>query len=98
MIVSSSQSHITVNSLLGKIGYDREWHHCRRCGEGYAPFDKKLGIHEGHKITEGLTEVICDFAQRMSSFEEASYMMEKYLNIKISIPHPTGVRGSEESL
>ena len=44
----------------------------------------RLGIHEGHKITEGLTEVICDFAQRMSSFEEASYMMEKYLNIKIS--------------
>jgi len=75
---------MSVNSLMGRIGYDRMWLHCRRCEEGYAPFDRELDINEDHKVTKGLTEVVCDFAQRMGSFEEASYMLEKYLSIKIS--------------
>lgn len=84
MIVSSNQSHISVNSLMGRLEYDRTWLHCRPCGEGYAPFDRDMNINEEHKITKGLTETVCDFAQRMGSFAEASYMMGKYLGIKIS--------------
>lgn len=84
MIISSKSSHMSVNSLMGRIGYDRAWLHCRRCEEGYAPFDRELDINENHKVTKGLTEVVCDFAQRMGSFEEASYMLEKYLSISIS--------------
>lgn len=43
-----------------------------------------LGVDEDYRITRALKEAVCDFAQRMSSFEEASYMMDKYLGIKIS--------------
>lgn len=70
--------------MLGHLDLTRHLVYCRRCEEGYAPFDRELGINDKHKITGGLKETICDFAQRMSSFEEASYMMEKYLNVKVS--------------
>lgn len=84
MIVNSNDSKITVNSLMGYMDIHRYLLFCRRCKEGYAPFDEALDINEEHKITKGLTEVVCDFAQRMGSFDEASYMLEKYLGIKIS--------------
>lgn len=73
-----------LNSLLGHLDFTRHLVYCRRCKEGHAPFDRELGIDEVHRITSGLKETVCDFAQRMSSFEEASYMMDKYLNIKVS--------------
>ena len=73
-----------LNSLLGNLDFTRSLVYCRRCKKGYAPFDRELGIDGVHKITGGLKETVCDFAQRMSSFEEASYMMDKYLGIKVS--------------
>jgi hypothetical protein len=84
MIVNSNDSKILVNSLMGHIDIHRYLLHFRRCKEGYAPFDRVLDINDEHKITKGLTEVVCDFAQRIGAFEEASYMLEKYLGIKIS--------------
>ena len=84
MIINCKESHISVNSLMGQLNMNRHLLHCRRCNEGYAPFDKMLEINEDHKVTKGLTDAVCDFAQRMSSFKEASYMLEKYLGIKIS--------------
>ena len=84
MIINCKDSHISVNSLLGHISINRQLLHCRHCHEGYSPFDKMLEINEDHKVTKGLTDAVCDFAQRMSSFKEASYMLEKYLGIKIS--------------
>ncbi|NLY71495.1 MAG: ISKra4 family transposase, partial [Clostridiales bacterium] len=44
----------------------------------------ELHINKTHKITKSLTETICDLAQRMSSFEEVSDMLDKYLHIKVS--------------
>jgi len=84
MIINAKESHMKLNSLMGYIDYTRHLLHCRPCSHGYAPFDRELEINEEHRITKGLTEVICDFAQRMGSFEEASYMLDKYLEIKIS--------------
>jgi Uncharacterised protein family (UPF0236) len=84
MIISSEESKLSVNSLMGKLEFHRYWLHCRKCHEGYAPFDIELGINEEHNVTKGLTETVCDLAQRMGSFEEASYMLEKYLNIQMS--------------
>lgn len=84
MIITSKASHISINSLMGRLEFDRTWFHCRLCGEGYAPFDRELEIDGEHKLTKGLIDTLCDFAQRMSSFEEASYVMEKYLGIKVS--------------
>lgn len=84
MIINVNESHMKLNSLMGHIDYTRHLLHCRPCSHGYAPFDRELDISEEHRITKELTEVICDFAQRMGSFEEASYMLDKYLGIKVS--------------
>lgn len=84
MIIVAKDSHLRVNSMLGYIDLNREVRHCRRCGEGYAPFDRELNINKEHKITRGLTETICDLGQRMPSFMEASDVLSKYLNIKVS--------------
>jgi hypothetical protein len=84
MIVVAKGSHLRVNSMLGHIDFNREVRHCRYCGEGYAPFDRELKINQEHKITRGLTETICDLAQKMPSFMEASEVLSKYLNIKVS--------------
>ena len=73
-----------LNSLMGYIDYTRYLLHCRPCSYGYAPFDRELDINEEHRITKGLTEVICDLAQRMGSFEEASYVLDRYLGVKVS--------------
>lgn len=66
------------------MDFTRHLVYCRHCNEGYAPFDRELGVDEVHRITGGLKEALCDFGQRMSSYEEATYMLEKYLNIKAS--------------
>lgn len=83
MNTSVKESHLEVNSMLGKIGFERYLVHCRRCGYGYAPFDREIQVDELHKLTKKLKEVICDFAQRMV-FEEASEMLERRLGIKVS--------------
>jgi len=69
---------------MGRLDITRHLVYCRHCGEGYAPFDREIGVDEVHRITGGLKETLCDFGQRMSSYEEASYMLEKYLRIKVS--------------
>lgn len=84
MIVNVKESHLRVNSMLGHIDFNRKLVHCRHCGKGYAPFDRELDINKEHKVTKNLTETVCDLAQRMSSFEEASDMLDRYLHIKIS--------------
>lgn len=78
-IITSKHSHTKLNSLLGHVRFTRHLLYCRHCKEGYAPFHRMLGVDETHKITKALKETVCDFAKRMSSFEEASYMIEKYL-------------------
>ena len=65
MIISSKDSHMSINSMMGRIGYKRAWLHCRNCEQGYAPFDRELNINEKHKVTKGLTEVVRDFGQRI---------------------------------
>lgn len=73
-----------MNSLIGNLDITRHLVYCRHCEEGYAPFDKEIGVDEIHRITGGLKETLCDFGHRMSSYEEAAYMLEKYLHIKVS--------------
>jgi hypothetical protein len=57
--------------------------HCRRCGQGYAPFDKELEIDDNHKVTKGLKETVTDFAQMMP-FAEVKETLKKHLGIEIS--------------
>lgn len=70
--------------MIGELSFSRYWLHCRRCGEGYAPFDKEIGIDDGYKITKNLIVTICDFGQISGSYEEASKLLDKYLDVNVA--------------
>ena len=38
----------TLVSLFGPLRYERAYYYCRRCGQGYHPFDQHAGIPEHH--------------------------------------------------
>ena len=40
----------TLVSLFGPIHYRRAYYYCRRCGQGYCPFDDQAGI-PAHQLT-----------------------------------------------
>ena len=83
MIHSSKGSHLKLNSLLGHLDFYRHMLHCRRCGQGYAPFDRELEIDDNHRITKCLKETVTDFAQMMP-FKEVQETLKKHLGIEIS--------------
>lgn len=84
MIVSSNSSKLKVKTMVGELNFFRYWLHCRRCGKGYAPFDKAIEINDEHKITKNLTVTICDFGQRAESYDEASKLLDKYLGVNVA--------------
>ncbi|NMA95066.1 MAG: hypothetical protein GX974_03410, partial [Clostridiales bacterium] len=94
MSITARDSHLGINSMMGYIDFNRNLYYCRRCEEGFAPFDKELDVNDEHRITKNLTETVCDLAQRMSSFKEAEEVLHKYLNIKAS--HSTIQKISEK--
>jgi hypothetical protein len=84
MIVSSNSSKLKVKTMVGELNFYRYWLHCRRCGKGHAPFDRDIDISDEHKITKNLVATICDFGQRAESYEEASKLLNKYIEIKMA--------------
>lgn len=84
MIVSSNSSKLNIKSMLGELSFFRYWLHCRRCGEGYAPFDRSIEIDDEHKITKNLMATICDFGQRSESYEEASNLLDEYIGVRVA--------------
>ena len=75
MSITARDSHLGINSMMGYINFNRNLYYCRRCEEGFAPFDKELDVNDEHRITKNLIETICDLAQRMSSFGEAEEIL-----------------------
>ena len=84
MIVSSNSSKLKVKSMIGELNFYRYWLHCRRCSEGYAPFDRAIEVSDEHKITKNVTVTICDFGQRAESYDEASKLLEKHVGINVA--------------
>jgi hypothetical protein len=73
----------TVASLIGAVGLDRAYYHCRHCGHGVVPWDDVLGL-DRTASTPGLCEVIC-IAGAVDSFAEASeVVMRKMAGVRVS--------------
>jgi hypothetical protein len=67
----------TVASLVGAIGLERAYYHCRHCGHGAVPWDDALGL-DRTAATPGLREVIC-IAGAVDSFAEAAEVVLRKL-------------------
>jgi hypothetical protein len=73
----------TVASLIGTVGLDRAYYHCRHCGHGVVPWDGILGL-DRTAATPGLCEVVC-IAGAVDSFAEASeVVLRKMAGVRVS--------------
>jgi len=73
----------TVDSLIGAVGLERAYYHCRHCGHGVVPWDDVLGL-DRTAATPGLCEVIC-IAGAVDSFAEASeVVLRKMAGVRVS--------------
>lgn len=72
-----------VESLIGAVGLERAYYHCRHCGHGVVPWDEVLGL-DRTASTPGLCEVVC-IAGAVNSFAEASeVVLRKMAGVRIS--------------
>jgi hypothetical protein len=73
----------TVASLIGAVGLQRAYYHCRHRGHGVVPWDDVLGL-DRTASTPGLCEVIC-IAGAVDSFAEASeVVLREMAGVRIS--------------
>jgi hypothetical protein len=72
----------TLASLIGTIGLERAYYHCRHCGQGAVPWDDVLGLDRA-AATPGLREVIC-IAGAVDSFAEAAeVVLRKMAGVRV---------------
>jgi hypothetical protein len=73
----------TVASLVGTVGLERAYYHCRHCGQGSVPWDGALGL-DRTASTPGLCEVIA-IAGAVDSFAEAgAVVLRKMAGVRVS--------------
>jgi hypothetical protein len=73
----------TVASLIGAVGLQRAYYHCRHRGHGVVPWDDVLGL-DRTASTPGSCEVIC-IAGAVDSFAEASeVVLREMAGVRIS--------------
>lgn len=83
MVYTKRNSLTRILSMFGYIPITRDELFCRRCHKGRGVHDKMLEMHEKHRITKGMTEIITYIGQLMS-FERASEHIKKLLKIEVS--------------
>src|SRR5205807_2125416 len=73
----------TVASLVGTVGLQRAYYHCRHCRHGHVPWDEVLGL-DRTASTPGLCEVI-GIAGAVDSFAEAGeVVLRKMAGVRVS--------------
>ncbi len=61
----------------------RSYYYCRRCGQGYAPWDEATGLSE-RNLTPGLEEVTSLTGAVADSFEKSADLLEKTAGVWLS--------------
>lgn len=71
--------------MCGEIVISRDYYYCRQCRHSEAPLDDRLEISESpHKMTSELMLEVAYYGQNQHSFESASAMLKRALQIEIS--------------
>jgi hypothetical protein len=70
-------------SLFGPLRYQRAYYYCRRCGQGYCPFDQHAGI-PAHHLTPAV-ERLASLAGGVSpSFEKGAELLQEMSAVRLS--------------
>jgi hypothetical protein len=73
----------TLVSLFGPLRYQRAYYYCRRCGQGFTPFDAQAGI-PAHQLTPAV-ERLASLAGGVSpSFEKGAELLEEMSGVGLS--------------
>jgi hypothetical protein len=86
MKVVKKNCNINIMTRYGKINFVRDYISCRDCGYGIGKGDKKLEICKGHRLTNGMVDLITYIGQ-LVPFGEGSKLIEKlfgFMDIEVS--------------
>lgn len=72
----------TFHTVLGAVTLDRAYYHCARCGTGFCPRDRDLGL-EGGSESAGIQRM-CSLAAAMVSFAESQMLVRELAGVEVS--------------
>jgi hypothetical protein len=73
----------TLVSLCGAIHYQRAYYYCRRCGEGYAPFDEQAGLTP-RALTPAVERLTTLAGGVSPSFERGAELLQEMAGVRLS--------------
>jgi hypothetical protein len=81
-----------VLSVCGKIAFERPWHVCRSCGQGFSPVDRTLEIPSRARLSAELRGWLVELGAK-TSFGEARGLLERLTGLSVA---PETVRAHTE--
>jgi hypothetical protein len=72
----------TFESALGPLSLQRAYYHCERCGSGFCPRDRALGL-EGSSLSPGVLRMTAS-AAALVSFEESHGLLHELAGVEVS--------------
>jgi hypothetical protein len=83
-----------VRGLTGTVRCRRAYYYCRRCGEGFYPFDQQAGISP-RQLTPGLERLATLAGACADSFDKAAELLHEMAGVRLS--ESTVQRTTEEA-
>jgi hypothetical protein len=73
----------TLVGLCGDLACSRAYYYCRRCGQGFCPFDRQAGIG-AHRLTAAVEQLATLAGAVGDSFDKASQLLEEMAGVRLS--------------
>lgn len=73
------------HSVLGVVRLERAYYHCERCGAGFCPRDRSLGL-EGGSLSPGALRMV-GLVGGMVSFEEGHELLHELAGVDVATKH-----------
>lgn len=72
-----------VLTICGRVAFERPWHVCRRCSQGFSPVDRTLGLPSRARLSAELKSWIIELGAS-ESFGEAAGRLERLTGLVVS--------------
>jgi hypothetical protein len=73
----------TLVGLCGDIPCSRAYYYCRRCGQGFCPFDQQAGLHD-HRLTAAVEQLATLAGAVADSFDKAHHLLQEMAGVRLS--------------
>jgi transposase-like protein len=83
-----------VLTVCGRIGFERPWYVCSRCGHNWSPTDQSLQLESRARLSPGMLEWLIHLGASSTSFVEAAGVLDQLTGLTIS-PETVRLRTEE---